>query len=61
VLHSIILDSVQIKDHACVSYSIVGWNSVIGQWSRLEGVPDYSVEVADQRACGMTILGKVVQ
>jgi len=61
VLHSILLDFVQIKEHACISYSIVGWNSSIGQWSRLEGVPDYSGSAAETRGCGMTILGSDVK
>jgi len=61
VIHSIILEGVQIKDHACVSHSIIGWNSVIGQWCRIEGVPDYSAQVAEHRGCGMTILGSDVK
>ena len=25
------------QDHCCILYSIVGWNCVIGAWSRIEG------------------------
>ncbi|KAJ1920092.1 mannose-1-phosphate guanyltransferase [Tieghemiomyces parasiticus] len=34
----VLLDSVRVKDYAWVRNSIVGWNSTIGRWSRLEGV-----------------------
>ena len=27
------------KDHCCVLNSIVGWDSVIGKWARVEGTP----------------------
>ncbi|CCI47014.1 unnamed protein product [Albugo candida] len=37
VAHSIILEGVDIKDHACVLFSVIGWNSTIGQWARVEG------------------------
>ncbi|KAE9044949.1 Mannose-1-phosphate guanyltransferase alpha [Phytophthora rubi] len=39
VAHSIILEGVTIKDHACVLFSVIGWNSIIGQWARVEGQP----------------------
>lgn len=57
VAHSIVLDGAEIKDHACVLHSVVGWKSTVGQWSRLEGCPDYNSEKADVRSCGITILG----
>ena len=25
------------QDHCCILYSIIGWNCVIGAWSRIEG------------------------
>ena len=28
---------VSFKEHCCILYSIVGWNCVIGAWSRIEG------------------------
>jgi len=34
---SIILDGVTVKDHAYIVNSIIGWNSIIGQWCRIEG------------------------
>lgn len=32
----VLLDGSVVKNHACVSSSIVGWHSVLGRWSRLE-------------------------
>merc|ERR1712137_456507 len=34
---SIILDGVEVRDHSYIVNSIIGWNSVIGQWCRIEG------------------------
>ncbi|GLD97613.1 hypothetical protein PINS_up006303 [Pythium insidiosum] len=45
VAHSIILEGVTIKDHACVLFSIIGWNSIIGQWSRVEGEPPNASQI----------------
>lgn len=42
VAHSIILEGVTINEHACVLFSILGWNSIIGQWARIEGQPPNS-------------------
>jgi mannose-1-phosphate guanylyltransferase len=57
---SILLDGVIVKDHALINNSIVGWESKIGEWSRLEGSPDY--ENPDVKVgCGMTILGTGVK
>ena len=39
VKESIILGNAAIQDHSCVLYSIVGWNSTIGSWCRIEGTP----------------------
>lgn len=39
IKESIILEDVEIKHDACVLYSIVGWNSRIGAWARVEGSP----------------------
>jgi mannose-1-phosphate guanylyltransferase len=59
--HSIILGGTEIKAHACILYSIVGWNSTIGQWARLEGVPSNSITSSDDvRSGGLTILGAEV-
>ena len=37
VRDSILLEGVVVKAHACVLRSIIGWNSVIGRWARIEG------------------------
>lgn len=37
VRESIILDRAELKEHCCVLYTIVGWDSVVGEWSRVEG------------------------
>lgn len=36
---SIILENTVLQNHSCILYSIVGWNSVIGSWVRVEGTP----------------------
>jgi mannose-1-phosphate guanylyltransferase len=58
VAHSIILEGVTIKDHACVMFSIIGWNSIIGQWARVEGQPPNGVS-SDEAALvrDVTIFG----
>lgn len=30
---------VLLQDHSCVLNSIVGWDSTVGKWSRVEGTP----------------------
>lgn len=45
VAHSIILEGVTIKDHACVMFSVIGWNSIIGQWARVEGQPPNASQI----------------
>ncbi|XP_076304579.1 GDP-mannose pyrophosphorylase A isoform X3 [Tachypleus tridentatus] len=39
IRESIILGNATIQDHTLVLHSIVGWNSVVGCWSRVEGTP----------------------
>ena len=39
VKESIVLEDVEIKHDACVLYSIIGWNSRVGAWARVEGTP----------------------
>ncbi|CAF0998954.1 unnamed protein product [Didymodactylos carnosus] len=39
IRESIILGSCVLQDHCCVLYSIIGWNSTIGPWTRIEGTP----------------------
>lgn len=60
IQHSIILDNAEIKGRACVMYSVVGWNSTIGTWARLEGLPDFTADSDDPLKCGITILGSGV-
>ncbi len=39
ISNSIVLDGAEIKNDACVMNSIVGWESKIGSWTRVEGAP----------------------
>mmetsp|Transcript_2642 Transcript_2642/g.6366 ORF Transcript_2642/g.6366 Transcript_2642/m.6366 type:complete len:415 (+) Transcript_2642:53-1297(+) len=45
IVNSILLDGVRIKDRACVIRSIVGWDSTVGAWSRVEGCPGKITDV----------------
>jgi mannose-1-phosphate guanylyltransferase len=39
IKESVCLPGVRVKDNACIIDSIIGWNSTIGLWSRVEGSP----------------------
>uniref|UniRef100_A0A8D0BVX3 GDP-mannose pyrophosphorylase A n=1 Tax=Salvator merianae TaxID=96440 RepID=A0A8D0BVX3_SALMN len=39
IRESIILHGASLQDHTCVLNSIVGWDSTIGRWARVEGTP----------------------
>ena len=39
VKDSIVLEDAEIKHDACVLWSIIGWNSKVGAWARVEGSP----------------------
>jgi len=39
IRESIILENATIKEHCCILYSIVGWNTVVGAYVRIEGTP----------------------
>lgn len=39
VRESIVLHGATLQDHCCVLNSIVGWDSTIGRWARVEGTP----------------------
>lgn len=39
IRESIILGDANIQNHSCILYSIIGWNSVVGEWCRVEGTP----------------------
>lgn len=40
IRESIILQGAVIQDHCCILYSIVGWTSFVGEWTRIEGTPN---------------------
>ncbi|KAI5798897.1 nucleotide-diphospho-sugar transferase [Geopyxis carbonaria] len=46
----VILESCRIRDHAWIKSTIVGWNSTVGRWARLENVSVLGddVTVADE-------------
>lgn len=66
IKESIVLDEAEIKHDACVLYSIVGWNSRVGAWARVEGTPlpitthNTSVIKNGVKVQSITILGKEV-
>ncbi|KAH0614631.1 uncharacterized protein H6S33_000267 [Morchella sextelata] len=39
IKESIVLEDAEIKHDACVLYSIIGWQSKVGAWARIEGTP----------------------
>lgn len=40
IRESIILGNSVIGDHSLIIYSVIGWSSIVGDWSRVEGTPD---------------------
>ncbi|EFJ20705.1 hypothetical protein SELMODRAFT_168373 [Selaginella moellendorffii] len=48
--HCTVMRGVRIKKHACVSWSIIGWHSTVGQWARVENmtVLGEDVHVSDE-------------
>ena len=64
VKESIILEDVVIRHDACILYSIVGWNSRVGAWARVEGTPtpltnhDTGIVKNGVKVQSITILGK---
>lgn len=36
--HCTVMRGVRIKQHACISSSIIGWHSTVGQWARVENM-----------------------
>jgi mannose-1-phosphate guanylyltransferase len=61
ISNSIILDGVTIQDNSFVNYSILGWNSSIGKWCRIEGSPADSTEQVHNNKDKITILGSGVK
>jgi len=39
VRESIILGNTIVQNHSCILHSIIGWDSTIGSWVRIEGTP----------------------
>ncbi len=39
IRESIILGNAVVQSHACILHSIIGWDSTIGSWVRIEGTP----------------------
>lgn len=58
VRDSIILDNVVVADNAFVNHSVIGWDSVIGPWARVEGDADAAT---GQPPITASILGKDVE
>eukprot|EP01099_Mayorella_cantabrigiensis_P000141 TRINITY_DN1061_c0_g1_i2.p1 TRINITY_DN1061_c0_g1~~TRINITY_DN1061_c0_g1_i2.p1 ORF type:complete len:423 (-),score=89.10 TRINITY_DN1061_c0_g1_i2:39-1307(-) len=59
VKQALILDQSELRARSCIMYSIIGWGSSVGKWTRVEGTPDYDGK-ADFRSCGITIFGNGV-
>eukprot|EP01110_Echinostelium_bisporum_P013526 TRINITY_DN9331_c0_g1_i1.p1 TRINITY_DN9331_c0_g1~~TRINITY_DN9331_c0_g1_i1.p1 ORF type:complete len:408 (-),score=139.37 TRINITY_DN9331_c0_g1_i1:15-1238(-) len=58
IQHAIILEGAQIKDHSFVSYSILGWRTIVGVWARIEGLPNHTPLLNHQgKRQGVTIVG----
>lgn len=64
IKESVVLEDVDIKHDACILYSIVGWNSRVGAWARVEGSPTAvtshttSIIKNGVKVQSITILGK---
>lgn len=64
IKESIVLEDAEVKHDACVLYSIIGWNSRVGAWARVEGTPtekgSHSTTVVKNgvKVQSITILGK---
>ena len=64
VKEAVVLDEAEIKHDACVLYSIIGWNSRVGAWARVEGtatpVSSHSTTIIKNgvKVQSITILGK---
>ncbi|KAK4940971.1 hypothetical protein LTR10_019015 [Elasticomyces elasticus] len=64
VKEAIVLEEAEIKHDACVLYAIIGWNSRVGAWARVEGTPTpvtshtTSIIKNGVKVQSITILGK---
>jgi len=61
VANSIILDNVEVKERACILYSVLGWHSIVGKWARVEGINDPKANFTnDSQNIGVSIIGEGV-
>ncbi|PMD65466.1 putative mannose-1-phosphate guanyltransferase [Hyaloscypha bicolor E] len=64
IKEAIVLEDVEIKHDACILYAIIGWNSRVGAWARVEGTPTpvnshtTSIVKNGVKVQSITILGK---
>ncbi|OCT53605.1 putative mannose-1-phosphate guanyltransferase [Cladophialophora carrionii] len=64
VKDAIVLDEAEIKHDACVLYAIIGWNSRVGAWARVEGtatpITSHNTTIIKNgvKVQSITILGK---
>ncbi|KAK5196316.1 hypothetical protein LTR99_005107 [Exophiala xenobiotica] len=64
IKEAIVLEEAEIKHDACVLYAIIGWNSRVGAWARVEGTPTpvsshtTSIIKNGVKVQAITILGK---
>ena len=64
IKEAIVLEDSEIKHDACVLYAIIGWNSRVGAWARVEGTPtpanSHSTSIIKNgvKVQSCTILGK---
>ncbi|KAF2550858.1 hypothetical protein F2Q68_00037640 [Brassica cretica] len=58
-----VMRGVRIKEHACVSDSIVGWDSTVGSWARVADVTvlGKDVQVADAEVIQMSAKPEIIQ
>ncbi|CAH8355682.1 unnamed protein product [Eruca vesicaria subsp. sativa] len=58
-----VMRGARIKEHACVSDSIVGWDSTVGSWARVADITvlGKDVHVADAEVIQMSVKPEIVQ
>lgn len=44
IKESILLDNVEVKAYSCVTFAILGTDTRVGRWCRIEGTPPYATE-----------------
>ncbi|KAI9105742.1 nucleotide-diphospho-sugar transferase [Phlyctochytrium arcticum] len=64
VRDAILLDNVEVKNDSCILNSVIGWDSKIGAWARVEGAPGESTALnatlKGYKIPSATIIGKDV-